>query len=66
VRNQGSIIAAIESAFRLGSLGQLDAQTDDLARDFHFGKPVPYGNPLPQGRTPRDCRSPLDAPDSSD
>ncbi len=47
-RNQASIIKAIEANFALGSLGQLDATTDDLSDTFDFTrKPVAYGAPLP-------------------
>jgi phospholipase C len=46
-RNQASILTAIESVFKLGSLGQLDAQTDDLGADFNFTRAVKYGAPLP-------------------
>ena len=51
-RNQASIITAIESIFGLGSLGQLDAQTDDLSADFDFSAPVRYGSPLPAATPP--------------
>jgi phospholipase C len=59
-RNQGSIIAAIESNFGLGSLGQLDAQTDDLHNDFQFKAPVAYGPPLPAATPPPGCRNRTD------
>jgi phospholipase C len=57
VRNQGSILAAIESIFGLGSLGYLDAQTDDLQVDFSFKQsPIPYGDPLPAATPKADCK----------
>ena len=52
IRNQASIITAIESTFGLGSLGQLDSQTDDLSADFNFSAPVSYGSPLPSATPP--------------
>jgi phospholipase C len=52
-RNQASIMTAIEAIFGLGSLGQLDAKTDDLAADFQFAtSAVPYGSPLPSSMPP--------------
>ena len=57
-RNQASVITAIESTFGLGSLGQLDAQTDDLSNTFNFSQPpVPYGSPLPASTPEPNCKS---------
>jgi len=55
VRNQASIMTAIESIFGLPSLGQLDTITDDLSKDFNFKKPVAYGAPLPSATPPSTC-----------
>ena len=56
-RNQASVITAIESNFGLGSLGQLDADTDDLSADFNFSQPaVSYGSPLPSETPPPNCK----------
>jgi hypothetical protein len=42
----------------LGSLGQLDAQTDDLSNTFNFSQPpVPYGSPLPASTPEPNCKS---------
>ena len=47
-RTQASVLSAIESVFGLPSLGQLDAQSDNLAADFRFDRaPIRYGAPLP-------------------
>ena len=52
LRNQASILTAIESIFGLGSLNQLDAKTDDLSNDFAFGAPKSYGAALPAATPP--------------
>jgi len=54
-RSQASIIAAIESIFNLGSLGQLDAAGDDLSADFDFSRRTRYGAPLPEATPPPYC-----------
>ena len=52
MRNQASIMTAIESIFGLGSLNQLDSESDDLSNDFSFGSPVRYGQPLASATPP--------------
>ena len=56
VRSQGAILHAIESNFGLGSLGTLDAKSDDLRSDFDFSHANAYGNPLPAATPPASCR----------
>jgi phospholipase C len=60
VRSQASILSAIEQVFRLGSLGQLDAKSDDLGSDFDFGHgAAAYGEPLPSATSPPDANCPI-------
>ena len=64
-RNQASVITAIESNFGLGSLGQLDAQTDDLSNTFNFSQPaVQYGAPLPAATPAPDCKAERESADA--
>jgi phospholipase C len=57
VRNQAAVITAIESIFGLGSLGQMDGQTDDLSNTFNFQQePVEYGQPLPAATPDAGCK----------
>ncbi|MBV9647135.1 MAG: hypothetical protein JO043_06715 [Candidatus Eremiobacteraeota bacterium] len=59
-RTQASILSAIETIFSLGSLGQLDTKTDDLASDFRYGaNPIAYGTALPSERPPPSEKCPL-------
>jgi phospholipase C len=57
VRSQGAILHAIESNFGLGSLGTLDAKSDDLRRNFNFSTAHAYGAPLPAATPPPSCRA---------
>ena len=54
-RSQASILTAIETVFGLPTLGQLDAQSDDLSADFDFSHNNRYGRPLPAAPPPPNC-----------